>query len=201
MSLVVFTGGARSGKSTAAQDLARSRQLRGARVVVAVFGRESDAEMAERIARHQIDRPDGFETLAVSDPSAWLEDIGDDALLVVDCLGTLVGRVMEVAWEGAAGERMADADTTLPVGLEADVTASVADLVERLSRRTADTIVVTNEVGDGVVPAYPSGRLFRDALGSANRALIDRADGAYLCVAGKLIDLAALPRHATWPED
>jgi adenosyl cobinamide kinase/adenosyl cobinamide phosphate guanylyltransferase len=170
-------------------------------VVVAVFGRESDPEMAQRIARHWADRPHGFETVAVSDPSGWLDSVGDDAVLVVDCLGTLVGRIMELAWESAAGESMGESQTTLPPGLEAEVTATATDLVEHLAGRAGDTIVVTNEVGDGVVPAYPSGRLFRDVLGAANRGLIDHADAAYLCVAGRLVDLAALPRHASWPED
>ena len=200
MALVVFTGGARSGKSTAAQDLARRRHLDGHPVVVAVFGRASDEEMEERIARHRAARPEGFETLAAEDPATWLPRVAEDALLVVDCLGTMVGRVMEFAWE-QSDTPMSDAARSVPTSVERAVTDTVANVVSSLIARRGDTIVVTNEVGSGVVPAYPSGRLFRDVLGSANRALIDRADAAYLCVAGRLVDLAALPRDACWPED
>ena len=60
MALVVITGGARSGKSGAAQTLAESRHAQGQQVVVAVFASESDAEMTERIERHRADRPRGF---------------------------------------------------------------------------------------------------------------------------------------------
>ena len=74
------------------------------------------------------------------------------------------------------------------------------NLVWLVSRR-GDTVVVTNEVGGGVVPAYALGRVFRDVLGRANRALVDGADAAYLCVAGRLVDLHARPTQAIWPED
>jgi adenosylcobinamide kinase/adenosylcobinamide-phosphate guanylyltransferase len=201
MPLVVFTGGARSGKSTAAAALARRRQLTGASVVVAVFGRESDDEMAARIVRHRSDRPEGFETLVVEDSAAWFDRVADDLLLVVDCLGTLVGTVMEVAWEENAGTRMVNSTDVVPPAVEDAVAARVSSVVDRLVARSGDTIVVTNEVGDGVVPPYASGRLFRDVLGAANRRLVESADAAYLCVAGRLIDLGALPREARWPED
>ena len=50
-----------------------------------------------------------------------------------------------------------------------------------------------------MVPAFPDARLFRDIVGRANRRLVDAADGAYLAVAGRLIDLTAAPRDAAWP--
>ncbi len=60
---------------------------------------------------------------------------------------------------------------------------------------------MTNEVGDGLVPAYASGRLFRDVLGRANRMLVSRADRSYLTVCGRLVDLSALSASPAWPED
>jgi adenosylcobinamide kinase / adenosylcobinamide-phosphate guanylyltransferase len=200
MALVVFTGGARSGKSTAAQDLARRRHANGIATVVTVFGRESDEEMQARIARHKADRPEGFETLAAEDPVGWLDEVPEGVLLVVDCLGTLVGRVMELAW-AEGGLAITEGPDTVPESVECAVSDAVSAVVARLIARRGDTIVVTNEVGDGVVPAYPSGRLFRDILGSANRTLVEQADAAYLCVAGRLVDLVVLPRGARWPED
>lgn len=202
MALVVITGGARSGKSRAAEQMASSRALDGTQVVVAVFGSESDPEMTERIAHHRSHRPEGFITLTATDSQSWLADVPADALLVVDCLGTCVGRVMLEAWEvcEAAGVDMTDA-AELPAGFEPAVAARVSAVVSDLAQRAGDTIVVTNEVGDGVVPAYATGRLFRDELGRANRMLTDGADRAYLAVAGRMIELTAAPRAMDWPTD
>lgn len=203
MALVVFTGGARSGKSTAAQALAAQRALDGASVMAAVFARAGgDAEMDARIERHQADRPAGFATLEVTDPALWLGEVPPEELLLVDCLGTLLGRCMELAWDRTAHSMLADAPADmLPEGFADEVTLLFEPVVGSLAVRPGDTIVVTNEVGDGIVPSYASGRLFRDLLGQANRRLVGAADAAYLCVAGRLIRLTELPYAASWPED
>ncbi|HET6497560.1 MAG TPA: bifunctional adenosylcobinamide kinase/adenosylcobinamide-phosphate guanylyltransferase, partial [Coriobacteriia bacterium] len=75
----------------------------------------------------------------------------------------------------------------------------LADHIAWLAARRGDTVVVTNETGWGVVPAYPSGRVFRDALGRANAALCTIADAAYLVVNGRLVDLTSAPTELTWP--
>jgi len=201
MALVVITGGARSGKSRAAQELAAVRYQDGQPVTVVVFGSASDAEMTERIARHQADRPLTFALIEAEDSLSWIARLPEGHLLVVDCLGTCLGRVMLEAWEAVAnGADMADADG-LPEGLEAHVGDVMGNVVSAVLARTGDTIVVTNEVGSSVVPAYATGRLFRDELGRANRRLIDRAQASYLAIAGRLLDLESLPRTALWPED
>ena len=197
MGLVVFTGGARSGKSAAAQELARQRALDGTPVIVAVFGEKSDPEMRARIARHQNDRPAGFSVLEPAGVGDWQAGIPDDALLVVDCLGTLLSQEMTREMRDAD----AQGDDTVPDGYREQVEVTFDATVDALLARRGDTIVVTNEVGDGVVPAYASGRVFRDILGRANRRLVAGADSAYLCVAGRLIDLKGLPTSAKWPED
>jgi adenosyl cobinamide kinase/adenosyl cobinamide phosphate guanylyltransferase len=191
MALVVITGAARSGKSGAAQRLASARARTGAPVVVAVFGHaEEDAEFAGRIERHQLDRPPGFRTLEAADSRSWSESVDDDELLVVECLGTLAGLVMR-----EAGADAGDAE------LESALDSALAGFVSWIAHRRGDTIVVTNETGWGVVPAYPSGRLFRDALGRANSALVTIADASYLALNGRLLDLGALPCDATWPSE
>jgi len=201
MALVVITGGARSGKSRAAQELAAARHRDGQPVTVVVFGSASDSEMTERITRHQADRPTSFALLEAEDSQGWIDSLPAGQLLVVDCLGTCLGRVMLEAWEAAAdGTDMADADG-LPPQLEALVSTGMGNVVSALLSRIGDTIVVTNEVGSSVVPAYATGRLFRDELGRANRRLIDRAQASYLAIAGRLLDLDSLPRTAPWPED
>lgn len=195
MALVVITGAARSGKSQQAQSLACELERRGHDVTVAVFGRaDGDAEFAERIRLHREARPDGFTTLEVGDPLAWVPDDRDGEVLVVECVGTMLSAIMADLWE-RGGEGAG------PVAYERDVEAALGRIVDALCNRSADTLIVTNEVGWGVVPEYASGRVFRDVLGRANRTLVSRADAAYLCVSGRLLDLSKLPGEATWPED
>jgi adenosyl cobinamide kinase/adenosyl cobinamide phosphate guanylyltransferase len=203
MALVVFTGGARSGKSAAAQSLARLRSLDGQPVVAVVFGlADGDAEMADRVAAHQAGRPPEFRVIEAKDSRSALNAVDPESLLLLDCLGTLVGMVMTEEWpSGAEGHELVDAGSDLPIGYADAVEERVNRLVRELTARHGDTIVVTNEVGDGVVPAYASGRLFRDVLGRANRALVARADRSYLTVCGRLVELAALPTTPAWPED
>lgn len=210
MALVVFTGGARSGKSIAAERLAAERASQGQQVVVAVFGQASaaDPEFAARIERHRRDRPPSFTTLEVESARGWLDRIATEDLLVVECLGTLLGLLMseaelfpsELGDDIRRGGRTGGPDGS-PDRSAAQVELTFMELVDALVRRPGDTIVVTNEVGSGVVPPHPSGRLFRDLLGRANRMLVAAADAAYLCVAGRLVDLTALPSECGWPED
>ena len=191
MALVVFTGGARSGKSAAAQGLALERHRHGATVLVAVFGQTlGDEEMGERIERHRTQRPVGFHTLEAVDGASWMSDVPDAALLVVDCLGTLLARIMDEVL-----------DSEIDLDSAEEVERRLDRVLEWLVARSGDTIVVTNEVGDGVVPAYPSGRVFRDLLGRANRTLVGAAVRAFLVTCGRMQDLSALPADPTWPHD
>ena len=203
MALVVFTGGARSGKSAAAQSLARRRAADGASVTAVAFGVVGDdAEMADRVAAHQAARPAEFDVIEARDSRSALDRVSRESLLLLDCLGTLVGMVMAEEWPaGAESGELIDAGSELPSGYAESVESRVAELVRGLCDRRGDTIVVTNEVGDGVVPAYASGRLFRDAVGRANRELVSRADRAYLIVCGRLVELSTLTVSPAWPED
>jgi adenosylcobinamide kinase/adenosylcobinamide-phosphate guanylyltransferase len=189
MSLLVVTGGARSGKS---QGAARLAFQRGGGVVVAVAGAGIDEEMRRRIERHRTERDVAWRTLELGrDPSGDLASVDQEECLLLDCLGSVVGRIV-------AEECVGDAHV-LSARTEAKVERSVAEFTDTLIRRQGDTVVVTNEVGDGVVPPYADGRLFRDVLGRANRALVDVADGSWLVVAGRCVDLQSLPDDPGWP--
>ncbi len=203
MALVVFTGGARSGKSSAAANLAAARQSDGAHVHVAVFGREGvDGEFDGRIATHREQRPAQWSVCEVDDPLAGLPSPSPGDLLVVDCLGTAVGRIMEIEYARFADSDLGVAeDRVLPTGYAPRVEEAVDRFTRLLRDRDHDLIVVTNEVGSGVVPVFATGRLFQDVLGRANRTLLGAADASYLCVAGRLIGLQDLPTQATWPRD
>lgn len=215
MALVVFTGGARSGKSALAQGLARVRALDGVHVVVAVFADVGeDEEMASRVERHRQDRSADISVIEAVDSDSWLNAVAESDLLVVDCLGTLVTLVLnEVLQEHRAATKTSPAENPdvaqapeeewaiLSPDLHDHVEARVDTLVNSILARPGDTIVVTNEVGDGVVPAFASGRLFRDVLGRANRRLVAGADAAYLVVCGRALDITTLPKTVRWPED
>lgn len=202
MSLVFLTGGARSGKSSSASEMARARSLDGIPVTVAVFGNShGDLEFEARIAAHQADRPTNFSTIECGeDPHAALSVLGD-TLLFVDCLGTALGAIM-LQCMNEQGSDLSDApEDALPLECERSIEEHFDRFVTALVDRDGDTIVVSNEVGSGVVPLYASARLFRDLLGRANREIVSSADAAYVCITGRLLDLKAMPVSAAWPED
>lgn len=171
MSLVVFLGGARSGKSALALRLAHD----GAGPVTFVAtGEARDDEMAARIARHRSERPAGWTT--VEEPlelSRAVSDVEPAATLVIDCLSLWVANLLE-------------RDDAEAVEREAAAVATAA------AARAGRTIAISNEVGLGVVPATPLGRLYRDVLGRVNTAWVAAADEAFLVVAGRALRLEAL---------
>ena len=189
MSLLFVTGGARSGKSGVAARLAFER---GGRVVVAVAGAAIDGEMRRRIERHRLERAGSWRTLELGkDAVRDLGGVEPDECLLLDCLGSVVARI--VAEECVGDSHVISAKT------EAAVESRVTEVVEYLTRWSGDIVIVSNEVGDGVVPPYADGRLFRDVLGRANQRLVEVADGAWLAVAGRCVDLRNLPTDPGWP--
>jgi adenosylcobinamide kinase/adenosylcobinamide-phosphate guanylyltransferase len=188
MSLVLLTGPVRSGKSAAAETLAAQR---GKPVVVVAAGWDGDGEMARRIEAHRTRRPEGWTTLDVAADSGWLVSVPPDAVLLLDCLGTLVANICH--------EVVGEAETASAQDEDA-VTTRVDALVAGLLSREGDSVIVSNEAGWGIVPAWPGSRLFRDELGRANRRLADAADAAFLVIDGRFLDLRALPAHVTWPQ-
>ncbi|WP_419855518.1 bifunctional adenosylcobinamide kinase/adenosylcobinamide-phosphate guanylyltransferase [Candidatus Poriferisodalis sp.] len=187
--LIAFTGGARSGKSTAALSAATST---GAPVTFIATAEAGDDEMTERIERHRADRPAVWATIEAPIHLAQaVEQVDAEATIVVDCLSMWVSNRMlaeraavetEPGSESGTGERLSTDSARA-------VVAEAGDLGERLRERSGTAIVVTNEVGSGVVPATPLGRAYRDVLGSVNQAIFAAADRAYLVVAGRLLEL------------
>jgi adenosyl cobinamide kinase/adenosyl cobinamide phosphate guanylyltransferase len=172
VSLLLLLGGARSGKSALAVDLATAA---GAPVVFLATGEAGDDEMAARIGRHRAERPAAWTT--VEEPrqlAAAVAAAPPAACLVVDCLSLWVANVFERPAEEieAEGETAAAAAATRP----------------------GRTIAVSNEVGMGVVPATPLGRAYRDVLGRVNATWARHAEEAFLVVAGRGLRLEELPR-------
>jgi adenosylcobinamide kinase / adenosylcobinamide-phosphate guanylyltransferase len=168
MALVLLIGGARSGKSRLAVRLASQEDAQVHFIATAEAG---DAEMADRIARHQAERPPGWAT--VEEPLRLREAIeapASETCLIVDCLSLWVANLIE----RCAGEE---------IEAEAWASAQVA------ATRTGRTIAVTNEVGLGIVPTTPLGRGYRDVLGHVNATWAAAAAESFFVVAGKVIRL------------
>lgn len=170
MGVVLLLGGARSGKSRFAVELASAR---GAPVAFVATGAASDAEMADRIARHRAERPAAWRTLEEPrDLGRALAALREGETAIVDCLSLWVSNLIETA----------DGETIVATA-ERDARAFAA--------REELTVVVSNEVGLGLVPMHPVGRAYRDALGRVNAAWAAAADEAYLVVAGRRLRLDA----------
>jgi len=171
-------GGARSGKSTFAERLAAAH---GGRVTYLATAQAFDAEMTARIAAHRAVRPANWQTAECPlDPAAALRAFGAETdCFLLDCLTLLVSNLL-LADESSAEARVQSAlDALLAAGRETE----------------ADLIIVSNEVGLGLVPEYPLGRLYRDLLGKANQRLAAHADHVYYLVAGLPLDVKALACH------
>jgi adenosylcobinamide kinase/adenosylcobinamide-phosphate guanylyltransferase len=174
MGLTVLLGGARSGKSALAVELAEAA---GRDVVFIATAEARDAEMADRIGRHRSRRPATWHT--VDAPVRVREAVAAasvDACVIVDCLALWAANLLEQGWDEDA------------------IAAEAAALGGVLAAREA-AIVVTNEVGMGIVPATPLGRSFRDLLGRANVLVVREATAAYLVVAGRGLALTALEQR------
>lgn len=169
--LTLILGGARSGKSAYAEKLAAEL---GRNVLYIATAEIGDEEMAQRIAAHRLSRPAGWQTLeAPRHVGAALAEINEppDALLL-DCLTLLASNILlalEVEPQAA---------------VEAAVQTELDTLLSAQMRLGAPLIVVSNEVGLGLVPPYSLGRVYRDVLGRANQYLAARASRVIFMVAG-----------------
>mgnify|MGYP001612616283 CR=1 FL=1 len=175
--LILLTGGTRSGKSRLAVELARQF---GPRILYLATCRPTDAEMKRRVARHQQARPPAWQTLEVaenlSDAISHVHGTIDGVLL--DCLTLYVARLVSRKTSDEA------------------ILKQIRTLCETMRRAPFPIVVVTNEVGWGVVPTSRSGRRFRDLAGLANQLVAQAADETYLVVAGLPL---CLKRHPSTP--
>jgi len=170
--LTLILGGARSGKSTYAQRLATDR---GQHVMYVATAEAGDEEMAARIAAHRAERPPHWQTLEAprSVGSAIDSNSGDAEVILIDCLTLLANNVIVPLPEPVTYE-----------AAEAALNAEVEGLLSAYDASNAEWIIISNEVGLGLVPPYPLGRVYRDALGRANQRLAAAADEVLFMVAG-----------------
>ncbi len=166
MSLVFLLGGARSGKSALAVELASQGEVP---VVFVATAEARDDEMRARIAAHRQERPADWQTVEVPlELGDALQAIDPAATVVVDCLSLWVANLLEA---------------------EVEVEPKARQVARLAAARRGRTIAVSNEVGLGLVPMNALGRRYRDLLGRTNMIWAASAAQSFLIVAGRALPL------------
>lgn len=172
--MTLILGGARSGKSRRAEELASEV---GGDVLYVATAEAGDEEMRARIAEHRASRPDRWRTVeAPMEVAAAIVSLGEAPdVIILDCVTLLANNLF--------GPEAVD-DPAARRGGEAALERELAELLAAFEGMDSHWIVVSNEVGLGLVPANPLGRVYRDALGRANQRLAAAASEVLLMVAG-----------------
>ncbi|MEW6400512.1 MAG: bifunctional adenosylcobinamide kinase/adenosylcobinamide-phosphate guanylyltransferase [Chloroflexota bacterium] len=170
--ITLILGGARSGKSSYAQSVAEES---GKSVTFLATAQALDEEMSARIKKHQAGRPAGWETLEVPrDVSSHVQQIKTD-VVILDCMTLLVTNLMM---------QFVKDDLVDEIPFTQAVQKEVDDLIAGIRGQNQRWLIVSNEVGLGLVPPYQMGRVYRDLLGWSNQRLARAADSVILMVAG-----------------
>ncbi|MFA5321872.1 MAG: bifunctional adenosylcobinamide kinase/adenosylcobinamide-phosphate guanylyltransferase [Smithella sp.] len=168
--LTLILGGARSGKSSFAEQIAREA---GKSVLFVATATAGDDEMVRRIRNHQASRPADWQTIELP------RDLGRNItapiadVVIIDCITLLVSNVLFSLPENTPDELVMD-----------KIHVEIDELIAVQERCGGQWLLVSNEVGLGLVPPYPLGRVYRDALGWANQALARAAQRVIFMVAG-----------------
>jgi adenosylcobinamide kinase / adenosylcobinamide-phosphate guanylyltransferase len=178
--LTLVLGGARSGKSRYAQSLCDSSS--GVIYIATAVNDANDHEMGERIGRHRADRPAEWQTVEEPlDLSRAVREAPVEAALLIDCATLWISNLMWKFSERPGAEQ------------EKLILAEVDELIEAVRRRAekaiaagaaGEVVIVSNDVGGGLVPEHPVARAFRDLQGFANQRLAQAADTVVFIVAG-----------------
>lgn len=183
--LIYVTGGARSGKSSYAENYVNNSG-RKKRIYIAT-AIPFDEEMKARVAKHQKDRGENWETLeGYRNLVERLKDKElEGAIVLLDCMTNLVTNLMimdrEADWDNMKNDEIR--------AVEDEIKKEVTELLEYLTKSSADTVVVSNELGMGIVPVSALGRYFRDIAGRMNQLTALKSDEAYLIVSGLPVKL------------
>ena len=172
--IVLITGGVRSGKSSFAEKLARNL---GQKIAFIATAQSLDKEMEDRIAQHRANRPVHWETYEepyqVAQVIQKVREKTEVEVILLDCLALLVSNLMQNYQQDSSNN-----------GLAEKIIWKINEITSEATQCSATVIIVSNEVGLGLVPANPMGRFFRDILGKANQIIASSSDEVYLMVAG-----------------
>ncbi len=218
--ITLILGGVRSGKSTLAEKLAATRAGDAGGVLYVATLLPYDAEMRERVTLHRASRPAVWHTLEAPYKltDAILANLQGEKLVLLDCLTVWTANRLIALMEPdlftpteifeeelpvelpveppTKPEQGSDKDKSEKVidylALEREMGAELDNLLVGLQERGVGLVLVSNEVGMGLVPPYPLGRAYRDLLGRLNQRLASRADEVFFVLAGIPVDLKRL---------
>ncbi len=186
--LVLILGGARSGKSTFTERLAATSEKRVAFIATATA---SDEDMRDRIARHKAARPVTWVTIEEPlDLVAAVTQASKEAdVILLDCMTLWLSN-----WMAQHSSTVEEDDVQLQHAYNDGVLADIEALLSaiRFLAPGKTVLIVTNEVGLGIVPMYPLSRAYRDLLGWINQRIAQDADRVYLMIAGLAVDIKQL---------
>jgi adenosylcobinamide kinase/adenosylcobinamide-phosphate guanylyltransferase len=169
--LVLILGGARSGKSSYAQSLAEAT---GQFVTFIATAQALDEEMSARIQKHRAERPANWETLEIPFEIASRVQVKSN-IVILDCVTLLISNLLM---------QFVKNDIVDEAPYLAAVQKEINGLISLLRSSDQDWLIISNEVGMGLVPPYQMGRVYRDAIGWANQRLAREADKVIFMVAG-----------------
>ncbi len=179
MCVTLVIGGARSGKSTFAENKAKEY---GGRITYLATSVITDQGMEDRVKKHREQRPKEWKTIERYKNFSELQDnidfINSDTLMI-DCITTLIGNFMFDSGIDFDNCKIEEVNA-----LESKIREDVMSLIFLCRRMNKKLILVSNEVGLGVVPAYYMGNYFRDISGRINSGIASEADNVYFVVSG-----------------
>ena len=179
MSVILVTGGARSGKSRYAEELCKNI---GKDICYIATAKSIDSDMEDRIKKHRASRPAEWATI---EKYSGFELLSDDEIFktcdtfILDCVTIMITNIMfdkDIDYDTCTNDVL-DA-------LERDILYEFTKLINLMKASEKNLIMVTNEVGNGLVPAYRLGSIFRDIAGRINQFLASQSDEVYMTVCG-----------------
>ena len=176
--VIYITGGARSGKSSYAEELLEGKK----NVLYVATAIAFDEEMKDRIKKHRDRRSDSWTTLEEykNFDSKLLSEVSNKDYILFDCITVMISNIMvldnDCDWDNITVDRAGQ--------IENEVLNEIDSLLEVISDFNGTSILVSNELGMGIVPGNPLGRIFRDIAGRVNQKIANISNEAYLVVSG-----------------
>lgn len=177
--LILITGGARSGKSSFAEKILKDLEVEVAYIATAI---PFDEGMKDRIKKHKESRPGYWTTYEIyKDIYKYIEEISENHhAILLDCITILVTNLMfengDIDWEKVSREKIDE--------VEGSIQEQINLLLKKLRQTKMTCVLVTNELGMGIVPENRLSRIFRDIAGRINQSLAEKSDEVYLAVSG-----------------
>lgn len=177
MALIMITGGARSGKSELAEKIAL--QYGEKDVLYIATSIPFDEEMKDRVKKHRERRPNEWETVETYKGIYKVISESNKKVILLDCLTVMISNLLlevDMTWDNI--------DSNVVDKIEENISYEIDNMIDAAKSYNGDVIVVTNEIGMGLVPEYKLGRIFRDIGGRMNKKVAYGADIVYLVVSG-----------------